>query len=1046
MDNGFKSGQLVRLKHDPGRIGVVTDRQRSRGAVCFRQVRFPEGTQYVPVDQLEAIASEGDDPIDLLVRGRLGDAADLRRAVTHARLTGRLADVIYSMDTTGTDFYAHQFKPIVRLMNSAGRGILIADEVGLGKTIEAGLLWTELRTRFDFRRLLVLCPAVLREKWRLELRKRFGVTADVLGAGETLDRLRQAEQDGPTGGFAIIASLQGLRPHRAWNDRAADEPGSAASRLARFLEDRSEGDPVVDLCVIDEAHYLRNHETMTSTLGRLARAVSDFIVLLSATPIHLKSDDLFELLRLVDEDTFDRQQAFDDILEANRPLVRARQLVLDAVGRVDAEARRSELETELRRAHAHSLLAGSRQLRALIDEEVWRADLAQPSVVAGLAERLDRVNLLGHVVTRTRKREVQERRVHRDVSAHDVPLSDDERRFYDAVTKLVRDYCMRRGGHEGFLLTTPQRQMSSSMAAALQYWRQDGRSDDEEEESWTETDGERPLRAELTARASELGDLNALRDGDSKYRRLRDELLTLFREEPSTKVVVFSYFRATLRYLHERLGADGVRSITLHGGRPDKDAVVDDFRDSPDVAVLLSSEVGAEGIDLQFARIVINYDLPWNPMRVEQRIGRIDRLGQQADKIHVWNLFYRDTIDDRIYRRLFKRLRVFEETLGGLESVLGEKVQELTQALFGRHLTPEEEKRRIDQTALALENQRREEERLEREAADLAAYGDYILRQVHAARELHRSISAEDLRSYVTDFFGVHYVGSEFRQHTDEPMRFGVSLSADARHDFGAYLRKWQLAALTRLAGDAVRHVPCRFENTAVPDARGREEVISQFHPLVRFISERLDEPDQRRRPAVAIRLPAGELGGRISPGRYVFSLQRWAVRGLRDMERLCYAAAPLDAGAEPLEPEAAERLVGAAVARGTAWPGARGAVDLGAAVQIVEDACLSPSDAKFKRYVKEVGAENSDRAEVQERMLDEQYRNQRARLDELLARYRREGRTRMLPPTEGRLRALEMRTERRRRAIAERRELRHSPAEVICVGVIDVTAEGERR
>ena len=120
-------------------------------------------------------------PVDLLKRGRVGDGADLRRAVTHARLTGRLADVIYSMDTTGTDFYAHQFKPIVKLMNSVSRGILIADEVGLGKTIEAGLLWTELRTRFDFRRLFVLCPAMLRDKWRSELRQRFGVTADVLG-------------------------------------------------------------------------------------------------------------------------------------------------------------------------------------------------------------------------------------------------------------------------------------------------------------------------------------------------------------------------------------------------------------------------------------------------------------------------------------------------------------------------------------------------------------------------------------------------------------------------------------------------------------------------------------------------------------------------------------------------------------------------------------------------------------------------------------------------------------------------------------------------
>ena len=215
----FEAGQQVRLKQDPGRIGVVTKKIRDYGGARRLFVRFANGGQYVPEDQLEEIGPEGDDPLDLLERGRLGDAADLRRAVTHARLTGRLADVIYSMDTTGTDFYAHQFKPIVKLMNSVSRGILIADEVGLGKTIEAGLLWTELRTRFDFRRLLVLCPAMLRQKWQRELRQRFGVTADVLDAAQTLDRLRQAPS------MAVLpraspssAVCTDCVPNRGWNE------------------------------------------------------------------------------------------------------------------------------------------------------------------------------------------------------------------------------------------------------------------------------------------------------------------------------------------------------------------------------------------------------------------------------------------------------------------------------------------------------------------------------------------------------------------------------------------------------------------------------------------------------------------------------------------------------------------------------------------------------------------------------------------------------------------------------------------------------------
>ena len=1037
-DAAFEAGQEVRLKHDPGRVGVATGRTRELGGVRRWQVRFPGGPQYVPADQLEAIGVGGDDSLDLLERGRLGDSGDLRRAVTHARLTGRLADVIYCMDTTGTDFYAHQFKPVVKLMNSGSRGILIADEVGLGKTIEAGLLWTELRTRFDFRRLLVLCPAVLRGKWQRELRLRFGVDADILGAEDTLERLRQVRGDGGGPGFAIVASLQGLRPDRRWDD-PGEEPERAASRLARFLDHHSEEEPLVDVCVIDEAHYLRNRGTMTSLLGRLVRAVSEYIVLLSATPIHLKSGDLFELLRLVDEHTFDRQQAFDDILEANGPLVRARQLILDGGGRPSAETR-GGMERTLRGALAHPLLQESRQLRALIEGKVWAEDLTRPDVAARVAERLDRVNLLGHVVTRTRKREVQERRVVRDVTPQKVPLNEDEAAFYENVTNLVRDYCMRRGGHEGFLLTTPQRQMSSCMAAALQSWQQ-RETPDEEDEEWAETDEQdRPLRTALTFRASALGDLDALRRCDSKYRMLRGELGSLFRREPATKVVVFSYFRATLHYLRERLGEDGIRAVTLHGGHADKDEIVAGFRDRPDLHVLLSSEVGSEGIDLQFASIVVNYDLPWNPMRVEQRIGRIDRLGQAAEKIYVWNLFYKDTIDDRIHERLFRRLDIFRRALGGLEPVLGDEIRKLTRDLFSGRLTPEEEEDRIEQTALALETRQLEEERLENEAAHLAAYGDYILHQVQAARDLHRSISARDLRSYVTDFFDFHYVGSEFRQSADDPMRFDVSLSVDARHDLAAYLKGERLAERTRLVRDAVHRVPCRFENTAVPDRQGREEVISQYHPLVRFVSERLKAPGALRRPAVAITLAADAVEGALEPGCYAFSVQHWSVRGLRDMERLWYAAARVGGRTDPLAPSAAERLVVAAVGGGRGWPGARASVDLKAVVETVKDACLAPSENEFERYVQALEAENADRAGVQERVLDEHYRTQEAKLDELLAKYREQGRTRLLPATAGRLRALKARTARRRCEIDDRRGLQYSPPEYVCVGVIEVT------
>ena len=1014
----------------------MTGKTRDYGGIRRWQVSFPEGIQYVPDDQLEEVTEGGDDPLDLLHRGRFGDGLVLRRTITHARLTGRLADVIYSMDTTGTDFYAHQFKPVVKLMNSAGRGLLIADEVGLGKTIEAGLIWTELRSRFDFRRLLVLCPAVLREKWQRELRKRFGVDADILDADGTLARLQRADEEGYTAQFAIVASLQGLRPHRGWDEYGDDESTRASSRLARFLDGRSQNDPLVDLCIIDEAHYLRNRETMTSVLGRLVRAVADYIVLLSATPIHLRSDDLYGLLNLVDEDTFSRRHSFDEILQANKPLVRAREIVLRGANVEDTV---TKLRTELLCARRHPLLRSSHQLRALIDEEVWSSDIGQHGVVARLAERLERVNLLGHVVTRTRKRDVEERRVVRLVEAPVIHLSPPERAFYDAVTDLVREYCRKRGTHEGFLQVTPQRQMCSSMPAALRSWQRGSTVETGNVLEGPEDD-ERPLRSELVARAQELGNLGELWQNDSKYAHLRQHLRSLLEGDREVKVVVFSYFRPTLAYLHERLRQDGIRSIPLHGGTSDKDETVLGFHESPDHRVLLSSEVGSEGIDLQFARVVINYDLPWNPMRVEQRIGRIDRLGQRADKIHVRNLFYAETIDARIYKRLFDRLKIFEGALGTLEPVLGDMVQALMKDLFSKHLTPEEEAERIDQTRRALAQRQHLEEKLEQEAAHLTAYGDYILNQVKAARDLHRSISAEDLRSYVIDFVSLHYRGSEFRQVGDDPMRFDVSLSNNSRQDLGTYIKRQRIGGSTRLVQDSVNRVPCRFKNTAVPDLRGREEVISQFHPLVRFVADRLNEPEQQNRPAVAVRVSAAESGIELRPGLYVFSVQRWSVRGLRDMERLHYAAAFLhaDSAAEVVAPEVAERLIVTAAGKGVGWPGVRGVVGLDNLVEAVAERCIAASDRAFDRYVDDRRAENDDRARVQEQILDERHQRERGVLERVLQEHRVRGRHRLVPATEGRLRALEARVERLRNGIAQRRSLQSSNA-TVCVGIIEV-------
>jgi SNF2 family DNA or RNA helicase len=268
---------------------------------------------------------------------------------------------------------------------------------------------------------------------------------------------------------------------------------------------------------------------------------------------------------------------------------------------------------------------------------------------------------MSNVVTRTRKRDVHERRVVREPICIEVPLTPLEREFYDKVTAIVRKFCQKRAVSEGFLLSTPQRQMSSCMPAALRVWQKRGYTAREygiEDYDYMDTEevfDERPLVGALAAEAGRLGSPKDLELHDSKYHALVECLLQILKANRSEKVILFSYFKATLAYLEERLSSEGISTVVLSGDSGhEKGRILDEFESAAGPNVLLSSEIGSEGIDLQFSRVVINYDLPWNPMRVEQRIGRVDRIGQRAEKVRIINLIYDETIDSRIYGRLFE--------------------------------------------------------------------------------------------------------------------------------------------------------------------------------------------------------------------------------------------------------------------------------------------------------------------------------------------------------------------------------------------------------
>lgn len=1031
----LSTGTVVQLRGDPGRTGVLTGRKRLRGERVYWQVRFPDGAEWVPEDQVEVV--QDDSPIDQLRKSLFARPSDLYQTLAHIRLAGRLADLIYSMGTTETDFYAFQFKPILKLLNSPGNGILIADEVGLGKTIEAGLIWTELRARFDFQRLMVLCPAMLRDKWDLELRRKIGVEAEVCDATRTAKVLRGAAA-GDIREFSIIASLQGLRPPKGWDENTEAE--RVSGRLAHVLAEHAHRDALVDLLIIDEAHYMRNPETQTAELGRLLRDVSSYIILLSATPVHLRSEDLFHLLNLVDDGAFNRRDVFEDIITANKPLIRARDMV--AEGSVDQDT----LIQIIQAASKHPLLSDNRQLKTLNASPPTEAQLQDPEIRAKLAYRLDTINLLGHAVTRTRRRHVKELRVIRDAVSQKVPMTDTERSFYETVTETVREYCERRAAHEGFLLVTPQRQMSSCMAAAFRSWRGDwekssqqtyedfGIDADEDEEEV------RPLVTELRRRVSALSHLGELERHDSKYERLRGLLQEFLANTPSEKVVLFSYFRPTLRYLKERLRRDGISCIDLHGDSENRGLILEEFARSNGPSVLLSSEVGSEGIDLQFCWVVINYDLPWNPMKVEQRIGRLDRIGQEKEKIYIWNLLHAETIDERIYTRLFMRLKLFEERLGGLEATLGPEVQRLASDLLARRLSPGEEEARIDQTRVALANVRDEEERLEKEAASLVAYGDYILNQVRAAQDLTRRITTEDVRKYVTGFFSRYYPGTRFHQDTDKEMVYDIELSLEAKNDFSRFLAARHSRAHSRLATNDARPVRSIFENRSRSERGRGAEVISQFHPLIRFVAGELEGRRGVLYPAFAAKVPAGSLRFPLKQGDYCVAVTRWWVEALRVTEQLWFEAIRLNGQNERLPNEISEQLILFASSAGEDWPGVAGSINLERVIQIVEQDLLVRARAQYEQYVEDVVAQNDDRADVQLKTLSAHLEAQRQKYLAIRARHVQAGRVGLARATEETLSRLENRVQREQLEIERKRKLRHRMQEV-AVGVIRVEA-----
>ena len=274
---------------------------------------------------------------------------------------------------------------------------------------------------------------------------------------------------------------------------------------------------------------------------------------------------------------------------------------------------------------------------------------------------------------------------------------------------------------------------------------------------------------------------------------------------------MFAFYRNTLSYLKERLEKDGIKSFLIQGGmkREEKSEILANFKNKQNVSILLSSEVGSEGIDLQFCRFIINYDLPWNPMKVEQRIGRLDRLNQKHETISIVNYSIQDTIEQYILEKLYQRIKIFENSIGDIEEILGEKTEELILELLDPFLTEEDLKQRAEETTLAIKSEMEQQRKLENEAMNLVAFSDFILGSINNSKEQGRWLKSGELISFVADFFKSEYPGTVITHDKNNIGElYEINLSSEAKTDLKLFTQKHPFSTKTVLFAQPV---PCFF-------------------------------------------------------------------------------------------------------------------------------------------------------------------------------------------------------------------------------------------